>query len=397
MQPLIAHVVHRFSVGGLENGIVNLINRLPAERWRHAIVSLTDISEEFRGRIKRDDVIYRSLGKPPGHLVAFYPHLVRLFRELRPSIVHTRNLAALEASVPACIAEVPVRIHGEHGWDMHDLGGEGSKYSWIRRLYRPFVHRYVALSRDLENYLAGSVGIPRRKIVRIYNGVDTERFTPAAGTRPPISRCPFTDPHLWLVGTVGRMEAVKDPLNLAHAFLRALEIAPTAAKRLRLVIVGSGSLQAEVLRTLQRAGLARLVWLAGERADIPDVMRGLDCFVLPSLAEGISNTVLEAMATGLPVIATRVGGNSELIEPGATGQLVRAADSDALAFAILAAYSDPAKARRQGQAARRAAESSFALDGMVARYDELYVQMLGYSMAAAGKARSEPSQSAAGT
>ena len=153
-------------------------------------------------------------------------------------MVHTRNLAALEAVVPAWAARVPVRIHGEHGWDMHDPAGRRQRYRYVRRLYRPFVDRYVALSRQLEGYLERQVGIPAERISQIYNGVDTDRFHAAPDPRPAIPGCPFADPAQWLIGTVGRMEAIKDPLNLARAFVRALELQPAAADRLRLVLVG---------------------------------------------------------------------------------------------------------------------------------------------------------------
>ena len=107
-RPLIAHVVFRFDIGGLENGVVNLINRLPEESYRHAIISLTEITD-FRARVARADVLYFALGKKPGQGFWLYPKLFRLFRKLGPSIVHTRNLAALEASLPAWLAGVPVR------------------------------------------------------------------------------------------------------------------------------------------------------------------------------------------------------------------------------------------------------------------------------------------------
>jgi glycosyltransferase involved in cell wall biosynthesis len=106
-------------------------------------------------------------------------------------------------------------------------------------------------------------------------------------------------------------------------------------------------------------------------------MRGLDCFALPSLAEGISNTILEAMASGLPVVATRVGGNPELVEDGASGRLVPAADSDALARALLGYLDDRASAQRHGAAGRRLAERRFSLDRMVSDYGRLYERMLG--------------------
>jgi sugar transferase (PEP-CTERM/EpsH1 system associated) len=376
LQPLIVHVVFRFGVGGLENGIVNLINHLPRERWQHAIVSLTDVSPEFIERIDRPDVRHVALGKRPGHLVRDYPRLLRLFKSLRPAIVHTRNLAALEAVVPAWAAGVPVRVHGEHGWDMHDPAGERRRYRIVRRIYRPFVTRYVALSRHLEDYLERQVGVEPTAVAQIYNGVDTERFRPSSNARSAIPGCPFGAAGEWLIGTVGRMEEVKDPLNLVRAFARILEIQPGAAQHLRLVMVGDGILRNEAVALLDRAGLRDRVWFAGERSDVADIMRGLDCFVLPSLAEGVSNTILEAMATCLPVVATRVGGNAELIESGMSGTLVPPADSDALARAVLAYFGDRVTARRHAKAAQRVVETRFSLKTMVQDYARMYERAL---------------------
>ena len=373
-QPLIVHVVHRFSVGGLENGVVNLVNRMPD--WRHAIVALTEVADEFRGRLLREDVTCIPLHKGPGHAFGLYPTLYRLFRGLRPSIVHTRNLAALEAVVPAWAARVRVRVHGEHGRDVRDLDLKSRRYRLVRRVYRPFVHHFVALSRDIESYLREGVGVAQTRLTHIYNGVDAERFRPAPSGRPPIPGCPFREPGLFLVGSVGRMEAVKDPVNLARAFVAALALAPRAREQLRLVMVGDGPKLAETKRVVREAGVDELVWFAGERADVPDVLRGLDCFALPSLAEGISNTILEAMASGLPVVATRVGGNADLMIEGLTGQLVPRADSAALADAILGYLKDPPAARRHGKAGRQHIEQHFSVERMVDRYEKLYRDLL---------------------
>jgi sugar transferase (PEP-CTERM/EpsH1 system associated) len=375
-QPLVAHVVFRFGIGGLENGIVNLVNHLPRERWRHAIVSLTDVSQEFTERINRTDVHYVALDKRPGHLVRDYPRLLRLFKSLRPAVVHTRNLAALEAVVPAWAAGVPVRIHGEHGWDIQDPEGRRRRYRLVRRLYRPFVNRYIALSHHLADYLEQQVRVPEPVIAQIYNGVDTERFQPAAGARESIAGCPFQDGSEWLIGTVGRLEPIKDPLNLVRAFILALKIHPAGRERLRLVLAGDGALRQQAESLLDDAGVRQLAWLAGERGDVPRLMRGLDCFVLPSLAEGVSNTILEAMATRLPIIATRVGGNSELIESGMTGTLVRSASPEALARAILAYFSDRSTAHRHAKAARHVAVTRFSIATMVAAYANVYERAL---------------------
>ncbi len=375
-RPLVVHVVYRFDTGGLENGVVNLINHMPAGAYRHAVVALTEVAPAFARRIRRDDVEFVSLHKPPGHGVKLYPRLYQLFRQWRPAVVHTRNLAALECQVPAMLAGVPVRIHGEHGRDVEDLHGTSVRYQWMRRAYRPFVHHYVALSRELATYLENRVGVPQRRITEICNGVDTDRFHPAPGGRVPIEDCPFIDPSLWLVGTVGRMQTVKAQTLLARAFIHALQLQPALRERLRLVMVGDGPLRAEAQALLDAAGVGPLAWLPGERTDVPDVMRGLDGFVLPSLAEGISNTILEAMATGLPVIATQVGGNAELVVPGETGEIVPPADAEALAANLVRLAADPARAVAMGRAGRAVVEQRFSLPGMVAAYRSLYDRLL---------------------
>lgn len=371
---LIVHLVYRFDTGGLENGVVNLVNRLPADTWRHAVVSLTQITD-FRRRIERPDVEFVALDKGPGHALPLYPRLVRMMREMRPAIVHTRNLAALEAVVPAWAAGVPVRVHGEHGRDTHDLDGTRRRFQWVRRAYRPFVTQYVALSHDLARYLVDRVGISANAVEEICNGVDTERFRPRAARRP-IPGCPFTNAEQWLIGTVGRMHAVKDHPNLARAFIAALDGDPALRERLRLVLVGDGPTLPTTRALLEAAGVAHLAWFAGERSDVADILAGLDCFVLPSLGEGISNTILEAMSTGLPVIATDVGGNRELVDPGRTGELVPAADPQALAACIAAYATKPDRARAAGRAGRERVEQRFSLDGMVRRYDALYRRLL---------------------
>jgi sugar transferase (PEP-CTERM/EpsH1 system associated) len=374
-RPLVLHVMYRFDIGGLENGVVNLVNHMDAQAYRHAIVALTEVTD-FRHRILRDDVQFIALKKPPGHGLWQYPKLFRLFRRLRPHIVHSRNLAALEVQVPAWAAGVPVRIHGEHGRDVSDLDGSNVTYQRVRRLYKPFVHHYMGLSRDLSDYLVQKINVPQAAVTQVYNGVDTERFAPAPGGPQPISACPFDPSQHWLVGTVGRMQTVKDQVMLAHAFVQALQLAPALRTHMRLVMVGEGPLRAQACAVLDAAGVADLAWLPGERSDVADVMRGLHAFALPSLAEGISNTILEAMASGLPVVATAVGGNADLVQQPHTGFMVPAADPRAMAARLVELASDPAHATAMGQAGRERVLARFSMQAMISTYQSVYDQQL---------------------
>lgn len=369
--PLIVHVIYRLGVGGLENGLINLINRLPESRYRHAIISLTEVSD-FRQRITRSDVACFALNKRAGNDIKMLWKLWRLFRKLRPAIVHSRNLAALEAQLPAWLAGVPCRIHGEHGRDVYDMDGTSRKYRWIRRLYQPLVHRYVPLSQELEDYLRNQVGVVEAKIHPICNGVDVESFRSLEPREREVVLPPgFAGPDNFLVGTVGRLEAIKDQLTLVRAFGEMCARRPED-NRLRLLLVGDGSLQAEIEALATSEGIRDRVWLAGSREDVVPLMSAMDVFVLPSLAEGISNTILEAMACSLPVVATRVGGNAELVVDGETGLLVPRADPQAMAEALLRYLDDDSLRSRHGTAARQRAVENFSIDGMVRNYQDIY-------------------------
>jgi len=388
-RPLVVHVVYRFDVGGLENGLVNLLNRLPANRYRHAVIALTEVTS-FRSRVTRDDVLFIALNKRPGHGIKLMPRLFRVFRQLQPSIVHTRNLAALEATVPAWVAGVGVRVHGEHGRDVSDLDGSSTRYRLVRKMHRPFVSHYVALSGDLERYLIDAIGVPPSHIARILNGVDTQTFRPAPA-KASVPNFPFAHSS-FVFGTVGRLQAVKNQVTLARAFVRMLAVAPHLRSRVRLLIVGEGPLRAEIEQVLAEAGASSLAWLPGPRDDVSEMLRLLDVFVLPSKAEGISNSILEAMATGLPIIASRVGGNAELVDES-SGSIVAADDEQALAGAMLRYATDPLLVKAHGAGARMRAEHRFGVDAMVAQYASLYDRLLSHQpypgdlVQAAGTAR----------
>jgi len=296
----IVHVVHGFDTGGMENGMVNLFNTLPPGRFRHTVVALTHFSD-FRRRITAQAVEFHALHRPPGRNLGWMVKLWKLLRQIRPDLVHTRNLAALEAQFVAAAAGIRATVHGEHGRDVFDLYGRNWKYNLLRRAARPFVSNYIAVSRDLETWLRLVVGVPPRKLHQIYNGVDSVKFHPRAGVRPEVLPPGFAEAGSTVFGSVGRMVEVKDYPTLTRAFIQMKRHAPERATHARLVIVGEGPARATCLDLLKQAGMAHLAWLPGERHDIATLMQAFDVFVLPSKNEGISNTILEALASGLPV------------------------------------------------------------------------------------------------
>jgi len=295
-----------------------------------------------------------------------------VLKRLKPHIVHTRNLAGLEYLLLAACAGVSGRVHGEHGRDIYDLHGTNWKYVWLRRFVHHFISCYTVVSQDLASWLSHVVSAKPSSMYQIYNGVDTEKFSPARAGRVPIGPPGFSKPESMVIGTVGRMLPVKDQLTLVRSFVELITRASVLRERLRLVVIGEGPLREQALGILREANLESIVWLPGERQDIPELMRGMDIFVLPSIAEGISNTILEAMATGLPVVATDVGGNRELIEEGITGKLVPPQNPGAMADAIASYVVSPSLRLENGQAGRKRVERCFSMEAMVEGYLKVY-------------------------
>ncbi|HYM35013.1 MAG TPA: TIGR03088 family PEP-CTERM/XrtA system glycosyltransferase [Steroidobacteraceae bacterium] len=366
--PLIAHIIFRLDYGGLENGLVNLLNRMPAEEFRHVIVCLAGFTE-FRRRIERSDIAVYSLDKKPGKDFGAYARCWKLLRQLHPDIVHTRNLGTVDMQWIAFAAGIRDRVHGEHGWDASDAQGLNAKNLRIRRACRPLIKRYATVSKDLANWLRNQVGVRAEAIEQIYNGVDTQKFSPE-GALP--SDLPWTQAaRPFIFGTVGRFDPIKNHLGLIDAFAKVSQSS-------RLVIIGDGAMAPQLRERVDRLQLQDKIWMPGARNDIAAFMRTFDVFVLPSLNEGISNTILEAMASGKPVIAGNVGGNVELIEPNRTGKLYDVSAPDGLEKALREYLADPSLAKVHGIAARERAIERFSMDAMVNGYRSLYRNVLAH-------------------
>ncbi len=365
-RPLVVHLTYSLDVGGLETLLVDCINRMPPERYRHAVVCLTRYTD-FAKRITQPGVELYALGKPPGLGLGTHLKFWKLMRRLRPAILHTYNLSALEYNFSGALAGIPVRIHAEHGRDASDPHGLNPKHNFLRRRLAPFIDCFIPVSEDLRRWLGEKVGIPAEQTLFIRNGVDTERFAAAAaGQASPWG------PDDIVIGTVARIQDVKNHRGLVDAFAHLRELEPSLRERLRLSIVGDGPLMGAVREQVASLGLQDVVWLPGARADVAALLHGFSLFALPSLAEGTPVSMLEAMACGLPVVASKVGGIPEVVTDGVEGSLVPVQDTEALARTLASYVRDPALRRQRGEAARARVEAAFSMRAMLAEYGKLY-------------------------
>jgi sugar transferase (PEP-CTERM/EpsH1 system associated) len=363
----ILHVLHAFSAGGLENGIVNIINGSP-DHFVHELCLLSK-SGEFADRLKRPVVVHE-MNKAGGNSLGIVIRLRELFSRRQFDIVHTRNWAAFDGVIAACLTPKPVLVHGEHGRDISDPEGRVFRRNFSRRLLAFRARKFVAVSKDLYGWLKDTVHIPVKKLEFIPNGVDTDRFSP--GRDLPLREQLGIGRQEFVIGTIGRLDPVKNHQGL----IRAVRLLQDRGHSVRLVIVGDGPMRRQLEEQLQTAGLAPQALRLGYRPDVDRFYRVFDTFVLNSFAEGMSNTLLEAMASGVPIVCTDTGGNGELVAHNTRGLLVKPGDDAGLADALDHFVRFSSERENLAISARRFTEERFSLQTMIRRYSSLYASLV---------------------
>lgn len=368
--PLIVHLTYTLDFGGLENLLVERINRMPAKKYRHAVVCLMHYTD-FASKITKPGVELHALNKPPGAAPGTHLKLWKLLRHLRPVILHTYNLSAIEYGLTGWLAGVPVRVNGSHGREANDPDGRNARHNRLRRWMIPFYDLCYSNSPDLMHWNQTVIGVPRSKGRLLNNGIDIDHFKPAMQPIPLPGMENFPEGAI-MIGSIGRLQEVKNHVLLIDAFARLLELLPALRPRLRLALVGDGPLLALIRKKVRDIELDGMVWLPGARYDIPAILSSFSIFALPSIAEGTPGSVLEAMASGLPVVATHVGGVPDIVLNQVTGLLVPPRDIEAMATALARYCTDPALVGRHGAAGRARVEQKYAMASMVAAYTGMY-------------------------
>jgi len=358
--------------GGSERFLRNLLLGVDCERWCVNLVQLSDPPPHtdaacrlppldcVRIEYRPVDAVYGTRGR------AVYRELRARVLAGRYDVVQSQHeksdlIAALLPRGPAGLRRISNR---------RDTGFQKSpRLRWAFQRLNPQFDWIVAPSQAVLDEVQRSEGTGAARLRCLPNGVDTDRFLPLAGEDRQLHRLHAgLPPQGFLIGCAARLVPVKRHVDLIDAFALIAPSVPDA----QLVLVGSGPLEAELRARAAAAGVADRVHFLGERKDLEALLPLLDAFALASDTEGMSNAVLEAMACGLPVVATAVGGNPEVVVEGETGHLVPARQPDALAFALNALAQDPGRCRAFGAAARRRAELGFSLRALVMQYEALW-------------------------
>ncbi|MEP6501840.1 MAG: glycosyltransferase [Betaproteobacteria bacterium] len=351
--------------GGLENGVVNVINRLDRTRFESSVCCLKRAGE-FARRIEDPCVVVHELGWRGGNDPRLALRLAGLLRRTRPHVVHTRNAEPFfYGFAGAKLAGVPALVHSEHGRTFDDRPARFAVQRWMSR----YTDAIFAVSGQLKADLVRHVGLPDAAVEVLHNGVDLRRFDVAERGADPARAQARRD---WgvpagalVVGSVGRLAAVKNYALLLRA---------TAASGLdiHVVLAGEGPERAALTALADSLGIGARVHLLGHCNDVDRVLGSFDVFVLPSLSEGMSNTLLEAMAAGIAPVASAVGGNGEIVRDGVDGRLFESDDEAGLAACLIALCRDDAQRARLAAAARERVQSTFDIRRMIERYEQLY-------------------------
>lgn len=359
----VMHVIHHLQPGGMEYGLVKIVNGLAGGDVESTICSTTTANPAMKGLLA-PGVRVVELTRRAGNDPTLLWQLFRTFRAERPHIVHTHAWGTLvEGYIAARLARVPVLMHGEHGTlQLSPAQVRVQRWVWSR------VDRLLSVSSRLAEKMSAAVDVPLERIAVLRNGVDLSRFGRVA--RDEVRRDLGVDDDLVLVGHAGRLVEVKNQAALVDvaAQLKAQGL------RFRILIAGDGPLRSALEAQIAGLEVADCVQLLGHRGDVERFFAALDLYVLCSRSEGMPNTILEAMATGVPVVSTQVGGADELVVNGETGLLVPPDRLDRLVGAIGQLVGDGALRTSMGAAGRARATRAFSLSAMVGGYQDIYVE-----------------------
>jgi glycosyltransferase involved in cell wall biosynthesis len=358
-------------VGGAERLVVHLMEHLSRERFAPVCICLeSPQGTHYEARVQASGTPLYFLGKGAGASWRVLQQLDALFRQYRPTVVHT-HIIGLNYAYPLMFRyRTPARVHTVHSLAQHEVGVRIG--AWVRILafrYRIGHVVPVAVAEDVRTTIRQLYGYLDAPLIP--NGIPTDEYAPDPNRRRRWRQRHGLEPEAIVLTHVGRFAPPKNHALLIEAFAQVRTHTP-----LYLLLVGGGELEDAVRQQVAGLGLQERVRFLGVRADVPAILNASDLFVLSSRWEGNPLSVMEAMAAGLPVVSTAVGGVPELVREGETGLLVPSGDAAALARALQALVDDPARREAMGKAARQHAITHFDIRHTVRQYEALYERLL---------------------
>lgn len=365
--PHVAHVLSSFGMGGQERVAFDLAVSQLRAGWRVTALSLEPppdgpLAAEFRAA---GAAVERVARPRPGVDPMLVVRLARWMREHRVDLVHTHNRMALIYGAPAGKLARAAVVHTKHG-----NNPQGGTRLVAGNLAGRLVDAFVAVSEETAAVARRRREVPERRLRVIPNGIELGRFHPDPAARERVRRELGIDADAWVVGTVGRVAVEKNHALLLRA------AAPLLGPRSRLIVAGDGPLLPPLRELAGALGISAFAHLLGVRRDVPEVLNAFDVLAMSSDTEGLPLVLLEAMATGLPVVSTSVGGIPNVLEEGRTGFLVPAGDEAALRDRLSRLRADPAEQRACGARARTSAVTRYSAERMQREYLELYARVL---------------------
>ncbi len=378
----VLRVIARLNVGGPALHAALLTERLAPDRYESLLVAGTEDRQEgnyldLQGRSLDRLVVLPALGRQISvwRDVLALVSLVRLIWHWRPHIVHTHTAkAGTLGRVAAWVVGVPVVVHTYHGHVFHGYFNPAVTrvFVVIERWLGNHTHRLVTVSETVrQEVLAQGIGDPERVVV-VPLGLELERFLHAEALRGELRSELGIAPDVPVVGIVARLV----PIKAHEVFLEAMARVVRALPSCRALIVGDGERRGELEQLVGELGLRKHVMFLGWRGDLDRVYVDLDLVVLTSRNEGSPVALIEAMAAGRAVVATRVGGVPDLVEHDETGWLVPAGDPEALSATMVTLLRDPSRRRALGQAGRRRVHPAFGAERLLDDVDRLYRETL---------------------
>jgi L-malate glycosyltransferase len=362
MSERVLQVVLSLSPGGTERLVIELSRRL---RGQHGMsVCCLDEPGAWAGELTSESISVTALRRRPGFAPEIGRRIADVARQEGATILHCHHYSPFIYGMIARWWHPAHVIFTEHG-RLHD-GPPSPKRKLANRLFARMPAEVYAVSEDLRRHMIAE-GFPGNRIRVVYNGIEIRR-SPTEDDRRRARLALGLVPSDLVVGAVGRLDPVKDLPTLLSAFLRTVSELPNA----RLLLIGDGPERDHLQQLIDRDSLRDCVRLTGYRSDVRDLLPALDVYVNTSVFEGVSLTVLEAMASALPVVATRVGGTPEVVVDGMSGVLVEPRDPESVHAAVAALLRNGSRRRALGMAARVRVQSAFSIERMVEEYAAAY-------------------------